>query len=161
MGRRLSSRAARAHPAVCARPGGVWRPRATCLATVAQLALAWGCVTAPPATRRRPRLDRTVITEQAIREGHYTSAYEAVEALRSNWLHPRGPDTVNQSSPVWVYVNANRAGDVTALRSVLPQSVVYIRFYDGLAASARWGPGHGRGVIFVSTLPPGASKIMP
>jgi hypothetical protein len=102
-------------------------------------------------------VDRNVITEQQIRAGYYSSAYEAVEALRANWLHARRPEP----TPVWVYVNANRAGGVEALRTILPRSVVCIRFYDGLTATARWGAGHGQGVIFVSTLPSCASTIVP
>jgi hypothetical protein len=139
-----------------------WHHRTTRLTgLLLLLALGGACVTAPRPMPRGPRVDRTVITEQQIREGYYSNAYEVVEALRSNWLRPRGPDGSVQSTPVWVYVNANRAGGVEALRTVLPRSVVYIRFYDGLTASARWGAGHGQGVIFVSTLPPGATKIMP
>jgi hypothetical protein len=131
------------------------------LALLALLALAAGCAAAPRTTGRRPRVDRTVITEQQIREGYYSNAYEVVEALRSNWLHPRGPDSFVQPTPVWVYINANRAGGVESLRNILPRSVVYIRYYDGTTAAGRWGPGHGMGVIYVSTLPPGASKIVP
>jgi hypothetical protein len=106
-------------------------------------------------------VERLVITEQQILAGYYSNAYEIVEALHANWLRPRGRDSFVNPTPVWVYVNANRAGGVEALRTVLPRSVVYMRFYDGITASSRWGPGHGQGVIFVSTLPPGATKIVP
>jgi hypothetical protein len=46
-----------------------------------------------------------------------------------------------------------RAGGVEALRRISITEVTYIRYFDGIAAAARWGLDHGYGVIFVSTRP--------
>jgi hypothetical protein len=73
--------------------------------------------------------------------------------LRSSWLRPRGPDSFHNQGRVWVYVDDVRAGGVDALRSFSIAQITYIQFFDGTAASARWGLDHGHGVIFISTRP--------
>jgi hypothetical protein len=40
---------------------------------------------------------------------------------------------------------------VETLRAIGLANVAYIRYIDGVTASARWGLDHGQGVIFVST----------
>jgi hypothetical protein len=40
-----------------------------------------------------------------------------------------------------------------ALRAIDIRPVVYIRYFDRVAATARWGLDHGGGVIYVSTHP--------
>lgn len=100
---------------------------------------------------RSPRTDRYLITREQILEHGFTNAYEAVESLRSNWLLPRGPDSINQPTEVLVYLDNSRLGGVQTLRTINVTNVQWIRYYDGPTATARWGLNHGQGVIFVST----------
>jgi hypothetical protein len=98
-----------------------------------------------------PRADRSLITREQIIEHGFTNAYEAVESLRSNWLLTKGPDSINNPSEVLVYLDNVRLGGVQTLKTISVTSVQWIRHYDGLTATARWGLDHGQGVIFVST----------
>lgn len=105
------------------------------------------------------RLDRNVITRQQMLDAHYVSVYDAVAALRSNWLRPRGPDSFVLSSVVWVYVDGARFGGVETLRTMQPRLVNTVRYYDGPSATSRWGVDNGAGVIHVSTWNEGAPGI--
>ncbi len=105
---------------------------------------------------RPPRIDRTVISREQMLKGRFTSVYDAVAAMRSNWLRPRGPESFMLPLEVWVYLDDNRLGDVETLRTLNPSQVSTVRFYDGPSATSRWGVGHGAGVIHVSTWSDGA-----
>ena len=89
-------------------------------------------------------------------EHHFQSAYEAVEALRGQWLQARGPDSFSTPSQVWVYMDNVRLGDVESLRGVHPSTILSIRHFDANAATARWGVGHAAGVIYIQTFPSAA-----
>jgi hypothetical protein len=95
------------------------------------------------------RPDRSVITREQIHEHHFTNAYEAVQALHSNWLQAKGTDAFQ--SPVRVYVDNASFGGVESLRNVDIANIKTIRYFDGVAATARWGIDHGGGVILVMT----------
>ena len=109
-------------------------------------------------TSARERVDRELITREQIDQNHFTTAYDAVEALHSNWLRPKGTDSFATPTEVVVYVNANRVGGVEALKNIDVHTITSIRHFDGLAASARWGVGHGQGAILVTTLLPVPQK---
>jgi hypothetical protein len=97
---------------------------------------------------------RELITRDQLDHNHFSTAYDAVESLHSNWLHPKGTDSFAAPTEVVVYLNANRVGSVDALKNIAVHTITSIQHFDGLAASARWGVGHGQGVILVSTLLP-------
>jgi hypothetical protein len=136
------------------RPG---RIRFRGLIALAVITLGVGCRPAHP--REGRRLDRSVITRDEMLAGKYTTAYDAVAALRSIWLRPRGPDSFVLPSVVWVYVDGVRAGGVEVLHNVQPRLVNTLRFYDGPSATSRWGVDNGAGVIHVSTWSEGAPGI--
>ena len=92
-------------------------------------------------------------------QGNYSSVYDAVAALRSLWLQPRGPDSFVAPSIVWVYVDGARTGAVDVLRTMQPRMVNTVRFYDGPSATSRWGVDNAAGVIHVSTWSEGAAGI--
>jgi hypothetical protein len=129
----------------------------------APVALAIWALSASCAGRQeRPsrRLDRSVITREEMLNAKYTTAYDAVAALRSMWLRPRGPDSFVVSSVVWVYVDGVRVGGVDVLQNIQPRLVNTLRFYDGPTATSRWGVDNGAGVIHVSTWKEGAPGIV-
>ena len=100
-----------------------------------------------------PRIDRDLITREQIREHRFANAFEAVESLRANWLITRGTDSFSAPSEVRVYLDNTRLGGIASLRSIDPTTIAYIRHFDGISATARWGIDHGQGVIYVSTHP--------
>ena len=105
--------------------------------------------------------DHGTLTKEQIAESHFTTAYDAVEALRSNWLKARGTDSFQTPSEVLVYLDNTRLGGTDTLREIAANTIVYMRFYDGVTATGRWGIGHAAGVIYVSTHPGGTDPAPP
>jgi len=126
------------------------------VATVAiSLALTMACSKAAR-SRHESDVDRSVITEEQISSQHYQNLFDAVQALRSNWLQTRGTDSFVNPSQVWVYLDNMRYGGVQTLANISPKGVISISHFNGVEATARWGIGHSAGVIYVSTWPTGA-----
>jgi hypothetical protein len=101
--------------------------------------------------RARPRQNLSLITREQINENHFLNAYDAVQATRSNWLQTRGTDSFATPSEVVVYRDNVKLGGVAELRSIQATTIAYIRYYDGVEATSRWGVGHSAGVIQVSS----------
>lgn len=100
------------------------------------------------------RTDRNLLTREQIQETNKQNAYEVVETLRSNWLRARGPTSLtSRDAQVQVYIDDNRLGEVETLRTINASVVQYIRWFDGITATGRWGLDHGAGVVYVSTRP--------
>lgn len=97
--------------------------------------------------------DRTVLMHSQFADHQFNTAFDAIEALRSNWLKTRGTDSFTNPSQVRVYLDNISLGDTASLRTIAINTIVYIRFFDGVQATARWGIDHGAGVIYVSTRP--------
>jgi hypothetical protein len=112
------------------------------------LLLVMGCAGRMPTEPPSDRLRRDILTREQIVEMRSPNLLEALTALRSTWLLPRG------SGEVLVYLNDTRLGGVETLRWIPPHQVRYIQYFDGIAASGRWGLDHGQGVIYLSALPP-------
>ena len=121
------------------------------------IALGLACRVAP--SRQSLRLDRSVLTREQMLKGQYVTVYDAVAALRSNWLRPHGPDSFVAPSVVWVYIDGTRAGGVEALQNIQANLVNTVRFYDGPTATGRWGVDNGAGIIHVSTWSVGAPGV--
>ncbi|MDB4883756.1 MAG: glycoside hydrolase family 43 [Gemmatimonadetes bacterium] len=99
--------------------------------------------------------DYSVLTGEQLEQQHYQSVYEAVLALRSNWLSTRGTDSFRAPSQVWVYLDNSRLGGVQSLTTVSTHGVVSVTHLSGLEATARWGIGHSAGAISIITWPGG------
>ena len=125
-------------------PRAVLAPAAACL-----LVLTAACAARRSDSAAHP--DRSLLTQQQLVEHHFNSAYEAIEALRPHWLQTHGPNSFRTPGQVLVYQDDNLVGGVDELRSIMIPTVVYIRYYDAVQATARWGVGHTQGVIYVST----------
>jgi len=107
----------------------------------------------PSQDTTRAARDRTVLTQSQFTDHQFNNAFDAIEALRSNWLKTRGTDSFQNPSQVRVYLDNISLGDTASLRTIAINTIVYIRFFDGVQATARWGIDHGAGVIYVSTRP--------
>ncbi len=99
------------------------------------------------------RPDRSVLTEKDFADQHFLTAYDVIEAMRSNWLHDRGPMTFDRNNQVvvLVYYDDVKLGTVETLRSIPTQSISTMRHLDGVEAQGRYGIGHGAGVIQVES----------
>jgi hypothetical protein len=104
-------------------------------------------------TEPAARSDRNIITKEQLTKNHYSTVYDAVEALRSNWLQTRGTDSFRSPSQVKVYLDNTMYGGVESLRNIAATTISFIRYFDGVSATSRWGLDHGAGVIYVSTRP--------
>lgn len=98
-------------------------------------------------------VDRSLLVQDQFADKGYTNPYDVIAALRSNWLESRGPNSFQSPTRVQVYLDGVRVGGVETLRTIDLRPVTYIRFFDGVAATARWGLDHGAGAIYVSTHP--------
>lgn len=113
------------------------------------------CASRAPQPARVPP-DRSIITHEEIVEHKFENLLDAIQALRPAWLQTRGPNTLTQqATQIQVYLDSNHLGGIETLSMINLESVVYVRHYDGIAATARWGLDHGQGAIYVSTHPEG------
>jgi hypothetical protein len=101
------------------------------------------------ATTDAGRSDR--LTREQIGDTAYADLYELILARRGTWLRTRGPDSFRNNSQIQVYRDDVRLGGVEVLRAMHPMEIEYVRFYDPVQASSRWGFDHGAGVIYVAT----------
>ena len=122
------------------------------LLPAAALAVLAACTPRPQANES-PMPRRDVLTAQELHGTGFTTVLEALQALRPSWLEGHGTDSFRTPSQVRVFLDANELGGVDALSVVQMASVVYIRHYNGIEATARWGVGHSQGVIYVATHP--------
>jgi hypothetical protein len=101
-----------------------------------------------PATRRSAS---GPITRDELESARYATLYDAVLALRGQWLQRRGPTTL-VTRPVEIQVIAGdlRMGGVQSLRTMNSDNVVSIAFVDPVTAAQRWGGSHAQGAIVVS-----------
>lgn len=95
--------------------------------------------------------DRDTITRDEMLDVSAENVYEAVQRIEPSWLSSRGPRSLTDESPsvASVYMSGSNVGDVEFLRSLRPDDVDLVRYYDAGEASARFGMGHPRGVIEV------------
>lgn len=114
------------------------------------LVLACACATGH--TRAHPRGD--VITRDEMLQNNFITVYDAVAALRSNWLNVRPNTLTSQQEDVVIYYDVTRLGGPAELRSIYVRDVQYVQRLSPTEATQRYGVGHSQGVIFVSTHSP-------
>jgi hypothetical protein len=112
------------------------------------LVLVAGCAS----TFARGAAKSDVITQEQMFQNDFHNAYEAVVALRSNWLQVR-PNTFGAQEDVVVYYGAVRLGSPGAMSAIDVHTIAYIKHLDAPAATARYGVGHSQGAIVVSSTP--------
>lgn len=107
-------------------------------------------------------VDRETLTRADLEVNHFHSPYEAVQALRNNWLQPPAATIAGgYGSAVSVYLDNVRLGGPSELQTIPINAVQYIRFFDAVEATQRWGVNHSQGVIYVSTHPRGSAARPP
>ena len=98
-----------------------------------------------------PPTSRSLITNEEIARSRATTAYGAVEQMRPLWLRSHGQTSVNMISSQYatVYINKQRYGDITTLRSIPVDQVLEIRYYTPAESVTRFGADNVSGVIEV------------
>lgn len=104
-----------------------------------------------PGSAGGPVPDFDYLSRQQMLENNFITVYDAVAALRANWLVVRGTDSFQTPSQIWVYYDQTRLGGTETLRTVRVNDIAYARHYSGPDATTRWGVGHAAGVIYVSS----------
>ncbi len=138
--------------------GGRMRRRAVWTSLAAGAALLVSLGGCAPSLHRGERADMSTLTSDQMAPNHFHTAYEAVEAMRSNWFAPRTNTQVGlYGNNVLVYLDNIRLGGIAELQNIPIASVAYIRHFDGVEATTRWGFDHMQGVIYVSTHPLGSA----
>jgi hypothetical protein len=96
------------------------------------------------------RPDMNVLSARQV--AHYSTALQAVTTMRSQWLRGHAPADLETPAGdnVRVICDGMEVGGVDVLQYMSTTGIAYIRHYDGLQATWRWGLGHENGVIFVS-----------
>lgn len=108
--------------------------------------------TTASAAARPARQDQQLITRDVIVGTQYTNLFDVIQAMRSNWLRQKNTGDFGKADVLQVYLDNQRIGGVEELRNIAPLGVQSVRFYDPIAASARWGLNHGGGAIYVLTV---------
>jgi hypothetical protein len=116
---------------------------------------------APRAGDRRRFISRAEVERTTV-----PSAFELIQSLRPQWFRARGNDgmrvgtvqtprgtmqAIIDESPIVVYVDGRRWGNLESLRSVTYGEVDHVEYYDAVEAQQRWGTGHPHGAIHVVT----------
>jgi hypothetical protein len=99
------------------------------------------------------RARSNVITAEELAARDHSTALEAVQSLRPNWLRERGPVSIRhaRAAEAIVYLDGTRVGGVDFLRQIRANTVASIEFLGGTEATLRFGTGHVGGAILVST----------
>lgn len=98
-----------------------------------------------------PPSSRSLITNEEIARSRATTAYGAVEQMRPLWLRSHGQTSVSMPGSQYanVYINKQRYGDLTSLRSIPVDQVLEIRYYSPAESVTRFGAENVSGVIEV------------
>jgi hypothetical protein len=95
-----------------------------------------------------------VITEEEISASHASTAYDAIQKLRANFLSNRGETSFDKSKSQpypTVYVDGQEFGPISSLRGIPAAEVASIRLYRSWEATTKFGTGNMGGVIAVTT----------
>ena len=119
---------------------------------VAALCAGAACASGATGKSARPRQRADLITAEEMQHRQSANAYDLIQAMRGTWLHIRGRDTIlGQQGEIVVMLDGVRLGGIEALRQVPVMGLASIQYYNPIDASARWGMGHGHGVIALTS----------
>ncbi|HWV58292.1 MAG TPA: hypothetical protein VNZ57_12635 [Longimicrobiales bacterium] len=93
---------------------------------------------------------RYMLTADELTRASHANVYDAIDNLRPNWLRPCCVDSFTNPSRVQAYVDDVRISGVEELRTIAVQDVQYVRWFNGVEASSRWGLDHGAGAVYVA-----------
>jgi hypothetical protein len=121
---------------------------------------------------QKPRFGREPLYASEIsRAGVSGTVYDALFALRRNWLNLRGIQaltegaeslvfapgdtiTITGAPRLTVYLDNAKLGSVDQLKTLPILGITSVRYYEPAEATMRWGPGNTHGAIQVLTSEP-------
>ncbi|MEJ2186480.1 MAG: hypothetical protein P8Z36_11130 [Gemmatimonadota bacterium] len=116
------------------------------------LAAVAACASAGGPGNPGERRSADVITAAEIQKvTGLTTAYDAVQRLRPQFLRTHGRSTFVGSEGIVVYVDGMQRGGVDALRQIGINDVKEIRYVNARDATTKYGTGVNQGVIEVLT----------
>jgi hypothetical protein len=120
----------------------------TFLLLVATIALA--CA---PASGRGPMRNQSLITGDELAATKYSNLYDAIQALRPNFLRSRGRNSFDPDQTEFpiVYLDGQRFGEIGILKSMPLERVIAIRSLSASDATTKYGTNNTSGVIEVVT----------
>jgi hypothetical protein len=95
-----------------------------------------------------------LITEDEIEASHASTAYEAIQKLRANFLSYRGETSLDKSRNTpypTVWLDGQEFGPLSTLRNLPASQIASIRLYRAWEATTKFGTGYMGGVIAVTT----------
>ena len=121
-------------------------------AVILGLAAATGCASSKTAAQAGAshRSTGDVLGGEELSGTGATNVYDAVQRLRPQWLTSARIRRGGSGDELVVYLDSNRYGTLTSLRSLSLGGVQEVRFYGASEATNRFGTGHTGGAIVVS-----------
>jgi hypothetical protein len=118
--------------------------------TLALLAGATACASGGAAAGTRSH-DRNRISGDELRASMATNLYDAIHALRPQWLVKRGSRslTPEMEGDIVVYQEITRLGGPEILRGITVSDVQEAQFLSPGEATMRFGTGHPHGAIVI------------
>jgi hypothetical protein len=128
-------------------------PPATRATSATSATPAAGDSTRPCASAKAAARNSNVLKAEEFACSTALDAMALVQEFRPTWLHSRGVISLNDPSAgqVRVYLNGVSVGEVNQLRAIRVSDVRELHFLSAGPAQARYGVGHGGGVIEVET----------
>lgn len=125
-----------------------------CFLAVVLVSTSAGCIATPTsrAADSTPRRVAVSITPQELQGIGGSTAYDAVQSLRPQWLRARGVSSALPQAGVQVYVDHQRMGGLESLRTIPRAWIASAEYLNGIEATRWWGTNHGDGVIHIHTL---------
>jgi hypothetical protein len=96
-----------------------------------------------------PRARNNVLSREEIAAAPVTTAYDALDRLRPNFLRPHATGGRPATAYAVVFIDGVRRGSLEVLRSVAANSIVEIRYLTAADATTRYGLDVEGGVIDV------------
>ena len=122
-------------------------------ASLAACASHAGAPGSTAAASTRAKRDPNLITAEELTHGQWANAYDAVRALRPQWLNFKGADTIlGEQGEVQVRLDDSPLGGIAALRQVNSVGIESLRFIDGVTAAGRWGGAYANGAILIAAM---------
>jgi hypothetical protein len=121
--------------------------------SLSALLLAAAANAGAQASAHKPRRDPNLITAEELAAKSAQTLYDAVRALRPQWMMRGRPTALmpQNEGQLVVYVDGTRFGSIESLRQLVPSVATAVRYYSPSDAEAHFGPGHLNGAIQVIT----------
>lgn len=123
---------------------------------LAGLALWGGAVagaTALSSTQAHAQRHQNRLTGDELRATSKDNLFDAIRALRPNWMARRGRGSISTMEYVKVYRDGMQQGPPAVMRDMNLEEVTEVTYLSASDATTRYGTGHESGAILISTRP--------